>query len=78
MLGNAKKSGFFRAVKWIAFCFSIIIGILTGIARIAAGEHFASDVLWAFGMVWNLTAIFYYFIFRIPTFEKKILHITIS
>jgi membrane-associated phospholipid phosphatase len=71
-LGISKKIGFFRAVKWCALIFTVVGGILTGIARIAAGEHFASDVLWAFGMVWNLTAVFYYFIFRIPQFEKKI------
>src|SRR5271157_2370501 len=71
MLGNAKKVGYFRAVKWSALAFTLVGGILTGIARIAAGEHFASDVLWSFGMVWNLTAIFYYWIFRIPQLENK-------
>jgi len=38
-------------------------GIIIGIARMMAGGHFASDVLWAGGIVW-LTALTGYYLFR--------------
>lgn len=39
----------------------IFYGILMGIARIAQGGHFASDILWAWGMV-HLTAVALYYL----------------
>ncbi|MHA1510756.1 MAG: phosphatase PAP2 family protein, partial [Promethearchaeota archaeon] len=66
------KIRIFSVFKWLGLAISIIVGILTGIGRIVVGAHHASDVLWSFGMVWIVNAIFYYLIFQIPKFEKKL------
>lgn len=69
------KIRLFSVFKWTGLAISIILGILTGIGRIVVGAHHASDVLWAFGMVYIINALFYYIIFRIPHYEKKILSV---
>ncbi len=46
----------FKMWAWVFMVFGILYGGLIGYARMIAGGHFASDVLWAAGMVW-LTAI---------------------
>jgi len=66
------KIRLFSTFKWLGLVLSIIVGILTGIGRIVVGAHHASDVLWSFGMVYIVNAIFYYLIFQIPKFEKKL------
>ncbi|MHA1855099.1 MAG: phosphatase PAP2 family protein [Promethearchaeota archaeon] len=72
--GNEKKKIIiFSVFKWLGFAMSIIVGILTGFARIIVGAHHASDVLWSFGMVYIVNAIFYYWIFQMPKFEKKLI-----
>ncbi|UYP46583.1 hypothetical protein NEF87_002868 [Candidatus Lokiarchaeum ossiferum] len=68
------KIQLFSVFKWAGLTISIILGILTGVGRIVVGAHHASDVLWAFGMVYIINALFYYIIFRIPRYEKKILN----
>ena len=66
------KIRIFSTFKWLGLIFSIIVGILTGFGRIVVGAHHASDVLWSFGMVYIVNAIFYYLIFQMPKFEKKL------
>ena len=61
-----------RLIKWGSLVFVMLIGLLTGIGRIVAGAHHASDVLWAFGVVWLWTLLLYY-AFRIPNLERKVL-----
>lgn len=63
----------FSFFKWLGLAISLIIGILTGIGRIIIGAHYASDVIWAFGMVYIINVLFYYLIFHIPRYEKKII-----
>ena len=46
----------------------MLYGGLMGIARIAQGGHFASDVLWAWGMV-HLTAVTLYYLLRLDREE---------
>lgn len=71
--GNEQsKIKFFSVFKWFGLTLSIIVGILTGIGRIVVGAHHVSDVLWSFGMVYIVNALFYYLIFQIPKFEKKL------
>jgi membrane-associated PAP2 superfamily phosphatase len=41
-------------------------GTLTGVARIAQGGHFVTDVLWSGITVFIVIAVLYYFVFRIP------------
>ncbi|MCF2139881.1 MAG: phosphatase PAP2 family protein [Candidatus Lokiarchaeota archaeon] len=65
------KLRLFTFFKWAGLFISIILGILTGVARIVVGAHHASDVLWAFGMIYIINAIFYYWIFNIPKYELK-------
>ena len=60
----------FTTIKWLGLVLSVILGIFTGIGRIAVGTHHASDVLWIFGMVYIVNVIFYYLIYQIPKFEK--------
>lgn len=43
--------------RWAFLVSGLIFGILMGIARMVQGGHFASDVLWAAGVVW-FTACF--------------------
>jgi lipid A 4'-phosphatase len=44
----------------------IAFGTLLGVARMAQGGHFPSDVLWSGILVLMLIAGLYYFVFRIP------------
>jgi membrane-associated phospholipid phosphatase len=68
----ASKKLLFEVFKWAGLGISILVGFLTGIGRIAAGAHYASDVLWAFGIVYIVNAFFYYVVFRLPRYEEKI------
>lgn len=70
--GDTKKEWIFVCIKWGSLVFTIVAGILTGIGRIVAGAHHPSDVLWAFGMVFIVNAILYYFIFQLPKYEAKL------
>lgn len=49
-----------------------IYGTLIGIARMAAGAHFASDVLWSAVFPAFSAFILYYFILRIPYHEDRL------
>lgn len=55
-----------KGLAALAFAGTAVYGTLIGVARMAAGAHFASDVLWsAFfpcAVAWSL----YYFVLRIP------------
>jgi membrane-associated phospholipid phosphatase len=62
----------FIGIKWGSLVFTIVIGIITGMGRIVAGRHHASDVLWAFGIVFLFTAFMYYVVFRIPQYETTL------
>lgn len=55
-----------RRRKWAyAFlAFGIGYGLLIGMARMMAGAHFLSDVLWAGGLVW-LSALIGYYAFKV-------------
>jgi len=44
----------------------IAFGTVAGLARMAQGGHFATDVLWSAVIVLVIIAALYYFIFRIP------------
>ena len=38
--------------RWLAFLATLLFGTLIGIARIAQGGHFTSDVIWAAAVMW--------------------------
>ena len=47
-----------RALVWLAA--GLVYGALMGVARIAQGAHFLSDIVWAAGFVWlTCVALFY-------------------
>jgi lipid A 4'-phosphatase len=53
--------------KIMAYSFlgiGIIYGIIIGIARMMAGGHFLSDVIWAGGLVW-ITALIGFYLFKV-------------
>ena len=64
--------GFYLAIPWLFYrnrkkvlAYSILgigiaYGILIGLARMMAGGHFASDVVWAGGLTWFVALIGYY------------------
>jgi lipid A 4'-phosphatase len=47
----------------------IAFGVVTGVARMAQGGHFATDVLWSGVVILSLIAALYYLVFRIPEHE---------
>jgi len=50
----------YKKWAWGVFTFGTLYGLLIGYARMVAGGHFASDVLWAAGMVWLPGIVGYY------------------
>ncbi len=48
---------------------SIALGILLGIGRMTAGDHFLSDVIWSAVIVYGLAFALYYFVLRVPQRE---------
>ncbi|MBK1834041.1 phosphatase PAP2 family protein [Roseibacillus ishigakijimensis] len=65
--GHATVGFFFLALvplltgwrRWLALTFALVFGSLIGIARMAQGGHFASDVVWAAAVMWLTTLLFY-------------------
>lgn len=53
----------------LALLGSIGLGTLLGIARMTAGDHFLSDVIWSAVIVYGLAVVLYYFILRVPQRE---------
>ncbi len=45
------------------------LGLMMSAARMAAGAHFLSDVIWAGGITFMVSWVLYYFVFRIPEHE---------
>ena len=60
-----------QILKWVGFLIGSVGAILTGVGRIVAGKHHASDVLWAIAMVYFATAVMYYYIMDIPGHEGQ-------
>ncbi|MBI9065777.1 MAG: phosphatase PAP2 family protein [Salinivirgaceae bacterium] len=54
----------YKKWAWIFFITGTLYGLLVGYARMIAGGHFASDVLWSAGMVW-LTGILGYYLLKV-------------
>lgn len=72
--GESKgKKIFFNLLKWGGLTVSLVGGVLMGVARIVQGAHHASDVLWAFGMVYIVNAIIYYLFYKFPAWESQYL-----
>lgn len=52
----------YKKWAWFFMVFGTLYGLLVGYARMIAGGHFASDVLWASGMVWFVGILSYYWL----------------
>lgn len=52
----------YKTWAWIFFIFGTLYGLLIGFTRMLAGGHFASDVLWAAGMVWLVAIPAFYWL----------------
>ena len=56
-----------KFLAWLSLIFALSFGTLIGVARIAQGGHFASDVLWTAGFLY-LTTLALYHLLRIEKF----------
>ena len=63
------KIKLFMVMKYLGLFIAFVGGFFMGITRIVQGAHFASDVLWAFGMVLLANWFLYYYILKIPQWE---------
>jgi membrane-associated PAP2 superfamily phosphatase len=48
---------------------AVALGSVLGIARLTAGAHFLSDILWAFYIPFFTSLVLYHFVLRIPQYE---------
>lgn len=58
-----------RRLAWIGVLWGLFYGSLLGLARMVAGAHFPTDVLWSLGIVTMVNVILYYWVFQIPAFS---------
>ncbi len=58
-----------KKLSLAALAGALLYGTLIGIARMAAGAHFFSDVLWSAVFTAGAACLLYYFILRIPATE---------
>ena len=57
-------------LAWTALLGSITLGTLIGIARMTAGDHFLSDVIWSAVLAYGIAFLLYYVVLRIPHRES--------
>nr|WP_206171472.1 phosphatase PAP2 family protein [Thiorhodococcus mannitoliphagus] len=62
-------------LAYLALLGSIALGILLGIGRMTAGDHFLSDVIWSAVIVYGLALTLYYLVLRIPQREDALAHL---
>jgi lipid A 4'-phosphatase len=60
-----------RKLAALSLAFALILGFLIGLARMAAGGHFASDVLWSGLFPAGVAFLLYYAVLRIPHYEDR-------
>lgn len=59
-------------LAWMALALAIAFGLLLGIGRMAAGDHFLSDVIWSGVFVYGIALLLYYGVLRIPQREAAL------
>ena len=59
-------------LAYLALAIAIGLGTLLGIGRMAAGDHFLSDVIWSAVIVQGLAILLYYFVLRVPQREQRL------
>ncbi len=60
-----------QLAAYSSLVFSVLYGSYIGLARVAQGGHFLSDVVWAGGLTFLIAAILYYDILKIPIQEEN-------
>ena len=45
----------------------LLLGLLLGVGRMAAGAHFLSDIIWSALLAFGVTHLLYYHVLRVPT-----------
>lgn len=58
-------------LAWAALLGSLALGTLLGIGRMAAGDHFLSDVIWSWVIAYGVALALYYGLFRVPEREAQ-------
>lgn len=58
-----------RALAYASLLFSLVLGTYIGLARMAQGGHFLSDVVWSGGLTYLTATILFYWGLRIPEHE---------
>lgn len=58
-------------LAWAALIGSLALGTLLGIGRMAAGDHFLSDVIWSWVIAYGVALALYYGLFRVPEREAQ-------
>ncbi len=58
-------------LAWTALAGAIVLGSLLGVGRMAAGDHFLSDVIWSAVFAYGVALILYYGVLRIPRRESE-------
>jgi lipid A 4'-phosphatase len=56
-------------LAWTALAVAVGLGSLLGVARMAAGDHFLSDVIWSAVFAYGVALILYYGVLRVPQRE---------
>jgi lipid A 4'-phosphatase len=59
-------------LAWGGLGASILLGLLMGLGRLAAGAHFLSDVLWAGFITFFTALVLYHFVLRLPAHEGRV------
>ena len=60
-----------RFLSFSALVISILLGTGMGIARMLAGAHFTSDVIWSGCLIFLVSWLLYYFVLNIPAREDS-------
>ena len=59
------------ARKWCGLACGVVLGAFIGYARMLAGGHFLSDVVWSFLAVAAVELLLYYFVLNVPASEEQ-------
>ncbi|MCI4626863.1 MAG: phosphatase PAP2 family protein [Candidatus Magnetoovum sp. WYHC-5] len=65
-----KRKKFWLSV--VLLLIGIIYGSAIGVARMATGGHFPSDMFWSFFVVFSTALVIYYFLLKIPQIEDSL------
>lgn len=59
-------------LAWLSLAGAIALGSLLGLGRMAAGDHFLSDVIWSAVFAYGVALVLYYGVLRVPRREAAL------